>query len=569
VNASPAKKLLCYSLVLLMAIPLQLMAAGTTSTTENIDYETITLVRQEGFKDSKVMEIMSELVDRIGPRLTGSPNVKRANEWTRDQLAAWGLQNAHLEAWGPFGRGWSQEFVSVRMTSPDVVPLVAIPMAWAPGTNGVVTGKAVAVKIERMEDFEKYRGKLAGAIVMFGDARDVRPHDAVEMHRYDDKGLQDVADFDTRPRRLPAQFNPQALAMQRRIRDAARKFWADEKVAAIIEPARGDGGTIFVQQVAQNAWKPGNEWPVATLAMEAENYGRISRLLARNVPVELELDVRTKFYDDAATQYNTVAEIPGVDPKLKDEVVMLGAHLDSWHGGTGATDNAAGCAVMMEAVRILKALGVKPRRTIRIALWTGEEQGLLGSRAYAAQHFGVRQETDADRQRAAQLGPGVTVRATGPLQLKPEQAKIAAYFNVDNGTGRIRGIYAQENAAVVPIFEQWFTPFHDLEAHTITMRTTGGTDHLSFDDVGIPGFQFIQDEIEYDTRTHHSNMDVYERIQPADMMQNAVIVAAFVYEAAMRDQMLPRKPLPKDQPQTQQQKSQFIPLQEPQRAGNF
>jgi Zn-dependent M28 family amino/carboxypeptidase len=275
----------------------------------------------------------------------------------------------------------------------------------------------------------------------------------------------------------------------------------------------------------------------------------------------LELNVQTKFYDDAETQYNTVAEIPGTDKK--DEVVMLGAHLDSWHSGTGATDNAAGSAVMMEALRILEALGVHPRRTIRIALWSGEEEGLLGSRGYARQHFGGRPEDP----KQANL-PSFLRTETGPLQLKPEQAKISAYFNVDNGTGRIRGIYTQENAAVVPIFDQWFAPFHDLDAQTISMRNTGGTDHLSFDAVGIPGFQFIQDPVEYDTRTHHSNMDVYDRIQPADMMQNAVIVAAFVYEAAMRDQMMPRKPLPKDVPK-EQQKSAFIPLAGEPRGSTF
>ena len=569
-NALSTKKLLSFCFAVLMAMPATLLAAGPAPASENLDYETITLIRQEGFKDSHVMEIMSELSDRIGPRLTGSPNVKRANEWTRDQLAAWGLQNAHLEGWGPFGRGWSQEFVSVRMTSPDVAPLFAIPMAWTPGTNGVISGKVVLVKIEKIEDLDKYRGKLAGAIVMFGEAREVKPHEAAEMRRYDEKGLQDVANYDAAPRRANPAFNPQTLAQARRLREALRKFWGDEKVAAIIEPARGDGGTIFVQQVSQNVWQPGREWPVPTVAMAAEHYGRIARLVARNVPVELELDVRTRFYDDATTQYNTIAEIPGTDKNLKDEVVMLGAHLDSWHGGTGATDNGAGCGVMMEAMRILQALKVKPRRTIRIALWTGEEEGLLGSRAYAKEHFGVRQESDADRKAIAEAGPGAPPRQpTGPLTLKPEQSKLAAYFNVDNGTGRIRGIYTQENASVVPIFEQWFAPFRDLGAQTISMRNTGGTDHLAFDAVGIPGFQFIQDEIEYDTRTHHSNMDVYERLQPADMMQNAVIVAAFVYEAAMRDQMLPRKPLAKDQPQTPQQKSAFIPLSEPPRGGNF
>jgi carboxypeptidase Q len=558
------KKLLSLALVVLMAVPVSLLAAGAV---ESIDYETITLIRQEGFKDSHVMRIMSELSDNIGQRLTGSPSVKRANEWTRDQLAAWGLQNAHLEPWGPFGRGWSQEFVSVRMTAPDVAPLYAIPFAWSPGTNGVISGKVMIAKVERVEDLDKYRGKLAGAIVLYGDPREIKPHDTAEMRRYDEKGLAEVAEYNAQPR-FGQQFNPQQAAQARRLNEALRKFWADEKVAAVIEPGRGDGGTIFVAQVSSNVWKPGREWPVATLAMAAEHYGRIYRLVSRDVPVQLELELRTKFYDDAQTQYNTIAEIPGTD--RKDEIVMLGAHLDSWHGGTGATDNGAGCAVMMEAVRILKALNIKPRRTIRIALWTGEEEGLLGSRAYAKEHFGSRTETDEDRRVSAEAGPGAPTRQpTGPLALKAEQSKLAAYFNVDNGTGRIRGIYAQENAAVVPIFDQWFLPFHDLGAQTISMRNTGGTDHLSFDAVGIPGFQFIQDEIEYGSRTHHSNMDVYERIQASDMMQNAVIVAAFVYEAAMRDQMLPRKPLPKEQPQTPPQKSAFIPLSEPQRGGNF
>ena len=559
------KKLLSLALVLLMALPLPLLGAGAA--TENIDYDTITLIRQEGFRDSHVMEIMSQLSDYIGQRLTGSPNAKRANEWTRDQFAAWGLQNAHLEPWGPFGRSWSQEFVSVRMTSPEAVPLYAIPFAWSPGTNGVVTGKVMIVKVEKVEDLDKYHGKLAGAIVLYGEPREIKPHESAEMRRYDEKTLAEVAEYNAGPQRLPAQFTPQALAQARRINEALRKFWADENVAAVIQPGRGDGGTIFVAQVSSNVWRQGREWPVPTLAMAAEHYGRLYRLVSRDVPVTVELELRTKFYDNAET-FNTIAEIPGTDKK--DEIVMLGAHLDSWHGGTGATDNGAGCAVMMEAVRILKALNIRPRRTIRIALWTGEEQGLLGSRAYAKEHFGFRAESEADKRAAAEAGPAAPNRPpTGPLTLKPEQSKLAAYFNVDNGTGRIRGIYTQENAAVAPIFEQWFTPFHDLGAQTISMRNTGGTDHLSFDAVGIPGFQFIQDEIEYDTRTHHSNMDVYERIQPSDMMQNAVIVAAFVYEAAMRDQMLPRKALPKEQPASQQQKGAFIPLIEPQRGGNF
>lgn len=558
------KSLLVLALAALMALPVALVAAAGN---ENLDYSTITLIRNEGFKDSHVMEIMSELSDRIGPRLTGSPNMKRANEWTRDQLAAWGLQNAHLEEWGPFGKGWMQEYVNVRMTSPDVFPMYAIPQAWTPGTNGVVKGNAVIVTANSVADLEKYKGKLEGKVVLYGAAPDLRPHDEAQMHRYDEKSLEEVAAYGVpgaRPRNANAQqFNPEDLRRRRELGQSLRKFWADEKVLAVITPGRGDGGTIFVAQ--GGGYKPGEEALVPMLAMAAEHYGRIYRLVSRNVPVELELDVRTKF-NDAVTQYNTVAEIPGTDPKLKDEVVMLGGHLDSWHSGTGATDNGAGVGVMMEAVRILKALDVHPRRTIRIALWSGEEEGLIGSCEYARQHFGSR-SPDNDTCINRPQGPQAQNAALKPLVLKPEAAKISAYFNVDNGTGKIRGIYTQENAAAVPIFTQWFEPFRDLDAGTISMRNTGGTDHLSFDAVGIPGFQFIQDPVEYDTRTHHSNMDVYERLQPADMEQNAVIVAAFVYEAAERDQMFPRKPLPKDtKPSTEPNKA-FIPLEGQTRPG--
>lgn len=565
---SRIKFLVVMALTALVAMPAAIFAAANNNS-ENLDYSTITLIRNEGFKDSHVMEIMSELSDRIGPRLTGSPNMKRANDWTRDQLAAWGLQNAHLEGWGPFGRGWSQEYVSVRMTSPDVFPMYAIPMAWTPGTNGVVHGKVVIAKINSVDDLAKYKGKLEGAVVLFGNLPDLRPHDEAQMHRYDEKSLEEVADYavpGARPRNANAQqFNPDEFRRRRELANQLRNFWAEEKVLAVITPGRGDGGTIFVQ--SGGGYKPGEEAKVPMLAMAAEHYGRLYRLANRDVPVDVELDVRTKFYDDAATQYNTVAEIPGTDPKLKDEVVMLGGHMDSWHSGTGATDNGAGVGVMMEAVRILKALDIHPRRTIRIALWSGEEEGLIGSCEYARQHFGSRSPDLDTCLNRPQGGPAAQQAALKPLVLKPEQKTVSAYFNVDNGTGKIRGIYTQENAAAVPIFTQWFEPFRDLDAGTISMRNTGGTDHLSFDAVGIPGFQFIQDPVEYDTRTHHSNMDVYERLQPADMMQNAVIVAAFVYEAAQRDQMFPRKPLPKDtKPSTEPNKA-FIPLEGQSRPG--
>ena len=283
--------------------------------------------------------------------------------------------------------------------------------------------------------------------------------------------------------------------------------------------------------------------PMATtpsLSMESEHFGRIARLLDRDVPVELELDVKATFIDEDQMQWNTIAEIPGTDKK--DEVVMVGAHLDSWHAGTGATDNGAGSVVAMEVMRILKALNVKPRRTIRIGLWSGEEEGLYGSRAYVDQHFASRPPMTQEEKDK----PWYLQKEKWPLTVKPEHAKLAAYFNLDNGTGKIRGIYAENNAAVVPIFEAWLAPFRDLGATTVTMNTTGGTDHESFDGVGLPGFQFIQDEIEYDTRTHHTNMDLYERLVKKDLEQAAAIMASFAYDAAMRDAMLPRKPMPRE-----------------------
>jgi len=316
------------------------------------------------------------------------------------------------------------------------------------------------------------------------------------------------------------------------------KFLSEEKVLATIDHSRSSagGGTVFVMQ--GGSWRPGQTAAVPGLTMAVEQWARIARLLKQKKDVELELNVVNNFYDNASEQYNTVAEIPGTDKK--DEVVMLGAHLDSWHSGTGATDNGAGSVVMMEAVRILKALDIKPRRTIRIALWSGEEEGLLGSQNYVQQHFGSRPPAEEPELKGS---PTLLRREAGPVTLKPEQAKISAYFNVDNGTGKLRGVYLQENEAVEPIFDVWMQPFKDLGMSTLTMRNTGGTDHLSFDAVGIPGFQFIQDPLEYESRTHHSNMDVYDRLQPDDLKQAAVIVASFVYNAAMRDQMLPRKPI--------------------------
>ncbi|HLJ29929.1 MAG TPA: M20/M25/M40 family metallo-hydrolase [Candidatus Angelobacter sp.] len=522
-----------------------LVLSSAAQQEEKVDLEMLSKIRYEGFHNSKIMEIASGLMDGIGQRLTGSPNVKRANEWTRDKLTEFGLANAHLEPWSPFGRGWSNEYVNVRMVAPDTTTLIAYPRAWTPGTDGAKQASVVRVEIrltpaDMARDMARYKGKLAGKVVLFGDDPEIKlPTDPL-VRRYDEKALGEINQYP-----IPADRNDQRFREFQRRAGLIRqlyKFFADEQVVAVIEHSRGTigGGTVYVDGGSYKVDQPVN---VPWLILAAEHWTRIARLLQHKTDVQLELNVKNTFYDDAMTQWDTIAEIPGTDKK--DEVVMLGAHLDSWYTGTGATDNGAGTVVMMEAVRILKALGIKPRRTIRIGLWTGEEQGLLGSQWYVAQHFGSRPPSnDPDRKG----DPSVMRRDNGPMTTKPEQAKVSVYFNVDNGTGKIRGVYMQENAAVKPIFESWMKPLHDLGMDTLTMRNTGGTDHQSFDAVGIPGFQFIQDPIDYDTRTHHSNMDVYDRLQPDDLKQMAVIVASFVYNAAMRDQMFPRKPIEKELP---------------------
>ncbi|MGA3349777.1 MAG: M20/M25/M40 family metallo-hydrolase [Candidatus Sulfotelmatobacter sp.] len=534
-------------LCLLLALPA--LSWSQDKDKEKVDLETITRIRYEGFHNSKVMEYATGLMDSIGERLTGSPNVKRANEWTRDQLTAAGLSNSHLEAWGPFGRGWANQYVNARMTSPDIAPLLVYAKAWTPGTNGVISGKCIRAIIEDKKDFDKYKGKLAGMIVILGADPEVKPITELPYKRYSDDDLSKLSDYQIPPDH-PA-FNMAAYAKRLQFIKDMNQFFADEKVLAVIDRYRGTagGGTVFVQ--SGGSYKPGETTTVPQLVMAVEHWSRIARLLQQKKDVSLELNVQNTFYDDDPMQYDTVAEIPGTDKK--EEVVMLGAHLDSWHAGTGATDNGAGTIVMMEAVRILKALDLHPRRTIRIGLWTGEEEGLLGSQGYVEHHFGSRPPMDDPQMKGM---PTLLRREAGEVTVKPEQARVSAYFNVDNGTGKIRGVYLQENEAVAPLFEEWMKPFHDLGMTTLTMRNTGGTDHLSFDAVGIPGFQFIQDPIEYETRTHHSNMDVYDRLQPDDLKQMAVIVAGFVYDAAMRDQMLPRKPIEKALPKEPEKKDE-------------
>jgi carboxypeptidase Q len=497
------------------------------------DLDAVYRIKEEGFQRSKVMEITSYLTDVHGPRLTNSPSIKAAANWTTGKLIEWGLTSVKLEPWGPFGRGWSNEKFYLQATAPQKYPVFASPKAWTLGTNGLVSGDVVMANIRDEKGFDTYRGKLRGKFVMTAPASQLQPSFGPLARRYDEKGLDDLSRQPS-PARLggggqagtvnPPDFNRRRL-----------EFFINEGILATLEPSPGvNGGTLFVQG-GQSLSSGGRGNPIAgrdpkdqptfpQLVLAAEHYNRIVRTLEKNIPVSLEMNIENKFYDADLNSFNIVGEIAGTD--RADEVVMLGAHFDSWHTGTGATDNAAGSAVMLEAMRILKATGLTLRRTVRLALWTGEEEGLLGSRAYVKEHFGDRTT----------------------MALKPEQAKLSGYFNVDNGTGAIRGVYLQGNEAVAPIFQAWMEPFRNIGMTTLTIRNTGGTDHVSYDEVGLPGFQFIQDSVEYETRTHHSNMDVYDRIQAADMMQNAVIVASFVYNTANRDERLPRKPLPRPQP---------------------
>jgi hypothetical protein len=515
-------------------------------------------IKDEAMNRSHVMQTLSYLSDVIGPRLTASPGLKRANEWTRNQLSQWGLENAHLEAWGPFGRGWTLKRFSAQVVDPLTIPLIAYPKAWSPATEGPLTAPVIYVDAKDETELQKFKGKLKGAIVLTGRMRDVKAHFEAPGTRRDDKDLLALADA---PEPRSGQRRQQTAEQRAAFAFAAKKnqFFHDEGAALLVDSSRaGDGGTIFVQSASvpqpvsadpfdPNAPRQMQSYDktapkiIPQIVVAVEHYNRIARMIEAGEAVKMTVDLAVEWQDSDPMAYNTIAEIPGSD--LKDEIVMLGGHMDSWHAGTGATDNGAGVAVAMEAVRILKALNLKPRRTIRIALWTGEEQGLLGSKAYVAEHFG-KLETTPVASGSAPATPAPSP-VTSTLVTKPEYEKFSSYFNLDNGTGKIRGVYLQGNESVRSLFRQWLAPFRDMGAATLSISNTGGTDHLSFDAIGLPGFQFIQDEIEYDTRTHHSNQDVFDRIQADDMKQASAIMAAFIYNAAMREEKLPRKPLPK------------------------
>lgn len=537
------RKFAMWSIALLLVIP----ALAQQTQQDSVDLNAVYKIKDEAIRDSQVMKTLSFLSDVYGGRLTGSPNAKLAGDWALQQMKNWGLSNVHFETW-QFGRGWVNERFCANVTSPVTYPLLAYPLAWTPGTKGPVEAEAMIVDIASEKDFDQYRGKLAGKIVLLTTPLDLTMNTEPLSRRYTDAELAALAEQD-----YPAGrggrgfFGPSGLSpaqremMQRAQQEAARfrpilyKFLQDEGIVAIFQEGRGTDGNLFVQsaqpveQLPQGAHIYDKDTPptLNQVMLMAEHYNRIYRTLQDGVPVKVELNIQNKFMDDTLDSFNIVGEIPGSDPALANQIVMIGGHFDSWHSGTGATDNGVGSAVMMEVMRVLKASGLKMRRTVRIGLWTGEEEGLLGSRAYVKAHFGD----------------------PATMQLKqPEHENFDVYFNIDNGSGKLRGVYLQGNDSAAPIFTEWMKPFASMGMNTLTIRNTGGTDHLSYDAVGLPGFQFIQDPLEYETLTHHSNNDLYDRVQADDLKQMATIVSTFVYEAANREKMFPRKPLPKPQP---------------------
>ncbi|HZT77334.1 MAG TPA: M20/M25/M40 family metallo-hydrolase [Vicinamibacterales bacterium] len=522
---------------LLAAVALASAIVTVGAQTEKIDYATIGKIRDEGFNQSQVMDHVSWLSDVYGPRVTGSPAIQQASEWAMQKFRAWGLANVHQERW-KFGKGWSVVRFSAQMTEPQPQPIIGYPREWSSGTKGPITADVVRVQIANERDFDKYRGKLAGKIVLTQPARRVRMYEGPNILRMDERWTKEAEE--TPVPEAPRASTGSGRAAAQAFRDKVEAFYVNEGVVATFDRGSDsdmadggstlswqqqhpDGGTIFPGFAYARDEHAGADVPGVTLAVE--HYNRMVRILDKGLPVKVELNVEVKYFDESSAPnamngFNTIADLPGTD--LASEVVLLGAHFDSHAFATGATDNATGSAAMMEAVRILKAAGVHPRRTVRVALWGGEEEGLLGSKAYVADHLG-----DVET-----------------MTLKPEQAKLAAYFNSDNGTGKVRGIWMQSNLAVRPIFAQWIAPLQDLGVTILSPRSVSQTDHVSFDNIGVPAFQFLVDRLEYNSRTHHSNMDTFDRVQRDDMIQQATVIAVFAYDAAMRDEKLPRKALP-------------------------
>jgi hypothetical protein len=512
----------------LLVVGLLFLTVCSQAQEEKLDLSTIQKIREEGLQHSHVMDIAFHLTDASGNRLTASPGFYRAANWAKQQLADWGLVNSRLDPWGDFGKGWELQRSYLALTAPYYRPMIAYPEAWCGGTDGPKSAAVLLISATDSAGLDRYKGQLTGKIVIPEVDEVYQQSFKPDANRWSDEQLDSMSKFVMRPPDTAELRRRRELFRRggnRAFLNALHHMAEQEGAIAILSMSpRGHDGTLFVQ--GGGSYQPSAPANFLDMVITLEDYSSIVRLLKAGTPVSLDIDVKTRFLTDDTKGYNVIAEIPGTDPKLKDEVVMLGGHLDSWHSATGATDNAAGCMVMMEAIRILKTLGIKPRRTIRIALWSGEEEGLLGSRGYVKKTF-------ADPT---------------TMQLLPAHSTFDAYFNIDNGTGKVRGIYLQGNEACRSIFAQWLQPFHDLGASTVTISNTGGTDHQSFDAVGLPGFQFIQDEIEYSTRTHHTNMDSYEHLREDDLKQIATIVAAFVYTTAQRDDKLPRKPLPAPRP---------------------
>jgi hypothetical protein len=516
-------------------------------------------IKTEAFDNSRVMDTLGYLTDVYGPRLTASPEFREAADWVVKRLQGYGLENVRLEKWGPIARSWSLKQASLEMLEPRYASLDAAALAWSESTKGAVTGEPILTPFgdgrpsqdpKKLEaDLNQYmiawKGKLRGKIVLYGPLREVRPQTQALFSRYTDRELSDLGvaplpvarlsdvsslkfpeDPDAERRfvqSLPSWVREQFNEQRRQTIQKRVKFWREEGVLAVVNSSDSSrDGLVFAQ--AAGSYDAKDPLAPPSFVLSHEQYNRILRLLDKKIPVKLRLNLQADCSDRNADSYNVVGEIPG--GAKKDELIMIGAHLDSWHSGTGATDNAAGSAVMIEVMRILKTLNLKLDRTVRIALWSGEEQGLFGSKAYVKEHFGDPET----------------------MKLSASHASLSGYFNVDNGSGKIRGVYLQNNDAMRPIFEQWLAPFRDQGVSEVTIRNTGGTDHLSFDDVGLPGFQFIQDPLEYDTVTHHSDMDTLDHVQAADLMQAAAVVASVVYSAANRSDMLPRKELPKPRP---------------------
>jgi len=511
--SAAARQIMAIAVVITASFALPSVTGRASS--ERVDETVVAAIKLEGFQDSQVMDTLSWLSDVYGPRLTGSDNLQRAAEWARDRMKTWGLANTALEPYGTSFRGWTLERFSLDMIEPQYMRIYGYPMAWSPPLAAPLVGTPILVDVKSKADFDKYRGTLRGAVVMNGRPAGADIGFKPEAERLEEAALtkQSAEINPGSPASLQEEDESFAKSLDTQVE--IQKFFASEGVGAVIT-ASSIREDVRVSGYYDQKWHA--SFP--SFVFSREHYGRLVRMLDKKIPVKISLSLSARFTDNVEG-FNVVAEIPGGDPQLRHQIVMLGGHLDSWHAGTGATDNGAGCAAAMEAVRILESIGVRPRRTIRVVLWSGEEQDYFGSRGYVAKHFGN----------------------TATAARKPEHGTLAGYFNLDNGAGRIRGINLQGNEAARPIFEEWLRPFAYLGATTVTTLNSGGTDHMLFNAVGLPGFQFIQDPLNYHSRTHHSSLDVYEEAPPDDLKQASVILASFVYHAAMRDDMLPRPKL--------------------------